>query len=52
MGLACKSENPAYDGFYLALAKQLDATLVTADKRLIKVAKNWKYGYCTDGSAS
>lgn len=38
---------PAYDGFYLALAEQLQAELWTTDKRLVnrvrQLGKNWVY---------
>lgn len=37
--LACRLEHPACDCYYLALAQQLEATLLTADKRLIKTTK-------------
>lgn len=33
--IALALDHPAYDCFYLALAEQRDATMVTADKRLI-----------------
>jgi predicted nucleic acid-binding protein len=35
MALAAKLDHPAYDCFYLALAEQRAATLVTADRRLL-----------------
>jgi predicted nucleic acid-binding protein len=37
--LACRLNHPAYDCFYLALAKREGVPLVTADKRLASVAK-------------
>ncbi len=33
--LAARLEHPAYDCFYLALARRMGATFVTADKRLV-----------------
>ena len=37
--LACKLGHPAYDCYYLVLAQQLEATLLTSDKRLIRKAQ-------------
>ncbi|MCB0559460.1 MAG: type II toxin-antitoxin system VapC family toxin [Lewinellaceae bacterium] len=37
--LACRLEHPAYDCYYLVLAQQLEATLLTSDKRLVRKAK-------------
>ena len=34
LALALQLQHPAYDCFYLALAQQVDAPLVTADRRL------------------
>ena len=34
LALALQLQHPAYDCFYLALARQVDAPLVTADRRL------------------
>jgi predicted nucleic acid-binding protein len=39
LDLACQLEHPVYDCFYLVLAQQQDATLLTKDKRLIRLAK-------------
>lgn len=39
LALACKLAHPVYDCFYLILAQQQEATLLTADKRLIKIAR-------------
>lgn len=40
--LAISLKHPAYDCFYIALAQQRGATLVTADKRLGSVISNSK----------
>lgn len=37
--LACQLAHPAYDCFYLVLAQQHKATLLTTDKRLSKLAQ-------------
>jgi predicted nucleic acid-binding protein len=35
MHIACRLDHPVYDCFYLAVAEQRDARMVTADRRLI-----------------
>jgi len=37
--IACKYSHPAYDCFYLALAQQENASLMSLDKRMISLAK-------------
>ena len=39
LGLACKIGHPTYDCYYLILTQQQEATLLTADKRLVKLAQ-------------
>ena len=39
LNLACQTEHPTYDCYYLILAQEQKATLLTCDKRLIKVAR-------------
>lgn len=36
--MACKIAHPVYDCYYLALARQEESALLTADRRLIKIA--------------
>ena len=38
LALSCKFQHPAYDCFYLALAQEYVGTLLTFDKKLIKLA--------------
>lgn len=38
LSLACEIEHPAYDCYYLTAAQQMNATLLTVDKRLKKIA--------------
>ena len=42
--LSMKLNHPAYDCFYLALAKRADATLITADRRLAKLLQTNQTG--------
>jgi predicted nucleic acid-binding protein len=35
MHIACRLDHPVYDCFYLAVAEQRDARMITADRRLI-----------------
>ena len=44
-GMACQSSSPAYDMFFLVLARRNDALLVTADVKLTERAR--KYGVRT-----
>ena len=39
LDLACELSHPTYDCLYLVLARQQKATLLTNDKRLLKLAK-------------
>lgn len=39
LALACKWAHPAYDCFYIVLAQQHKATLLTKDKRLARLAQ-------------
>lgn len=39
INLSCQLEHPAYDCFYLLLAQQRQATLLTLDKKLKRLAK-------------
>ena len=38
LALSCEFQHPAYDCFYLALAQEYVGTLLTFDKKLIKLA--------------
>ena len=42
--MAATLDHPIYDRFYLALAEQLDATLVTADDRLLSRLQGTDWG--------
>jgi predicted nucleic acid-binding protein len=42
--LSIRLDHPAYDCYYLALAESLDATLVTADRRLADLAGSDRLG--------
>lgn len=42
LAMACQVGHPTYDCFYLILCRQESAMLLTADKKLIKVAKKLK----------
>lgn len=42
--LSIRLDHPTYDCFYLALAESLDATLVTADRRLADLAAPERLG--------
>lgn len=41
--IAAVLEHPAYDCVYLALARRIDATLVTADERFMNLAVSTEY---------
>jgi predicted nucleic acid-binding protein len=43
LAIALELQHPAYDCFYLALAEQRNAPLVTADDRLLRVCANTRY---------
>ncbi len=43
--LALASNHSTYDCFYLALALEFDASLLTLDKKLLKLAKSVGVGY-------
>jgi len=38
--LSCKISHPAYDAMYLVTSRRKNATLVTLDKKLVRVAKS------------
>ena len=38
--LSCQISHPAYDAMYLVTSRRKNATLVTLDKRLVRVAKS------------
>lgn len=42
--IATALNHPAYDCVYLALARRIDATLVTADERFMNLAASTEYG--------
>lgn len=43
--LSCEVDYPTYDCFYLVLARQQDASLMTLDKRLIKLCKKLEIAF-------
>lgn len=39
LSLSCKINHPAYDAMYLIVSRRKNSTLVTLDKKLIKISK-------------